>query len=167
MAKLVNEDHERDDEQKGRKTNAHPGQETGDHIRHTHLYSSSNGGAQAAATPDASRALARVAPSSARTSSSVSGARPLISRANARSVRSTVRAIPRKPMRRPRNCSTATSLAALRMVGAAPPICKQTLASCRQGKRAKSGFSKVSWVNSAKSKRREGEAMRRGHPKAW
>ena len=65
---------------------------------------------------------------------------------SALSVLSTVRAIPRNPIRRPRNCSTATSLAAFRMVGAAPPACKHALASWRQGKRCRSGFSKVNCV---------------------
>ena len=86
------------------------------------------------------------------------------------SARSTVPAISAKPMRRPRKAATATSLAALRTIGAAPPASSASRASRKAGKRPTSGFSKSSRRDlgqvEALGRRRHPLAARPGHKRS-
>ena len=69
---------------------------------------------------------------------------------------STSAAMSRKPMRRARNASTATSLAAFRMVGAPPPARKASRARRRRGSGRSSGAAKSSRATAARSSRGRG-----------
>ena len=72
------------------------------------------------------------------------GSAVALRRSAASSVASTRAAMPPKPICRPINAATATSLAALRMVGAAPPVSSARRPSASAGNRSGSGASKVS-----------------------
>ena len=66
-------------------------------------------------------------------------------------VRSTRRAMSPKPIRQSRNAATATSLAALRAVGAPPPARSASMAMPSAGNRSRSARSKVSRPSAARS----------------
>src|SRR5688572_4238944 len=75
---------------------------------------------------------------------------------------STVRTMSRKPMRRARKAATATSLAALRTIGADPLASRALLAARRAGKRSRSGCSKDRVAIFARSSLSAGVSIRSG-----
>ena len=77
------------------------------------------------------------------------------------SVASTSSAMPPKPIRPAIKAATAISLAALRMVGAAPPVSSARRPSASAGKRSGSGASKVSEPTLARSSLAAGPSIRR------
>ena len=79
---------------------------------------------------------------------------------------STIAAISRKPISPARNRATATSLAALRTVGAAPPARKAARAKRIAGNRSASGASKVNVPIWAKSNRAHGAFEPFGPPQS-
>jgi len=70
-------------------------------------------------------------------------------------------------MRRSRKADTATSFAALSMVGADPPVRKTSRAKRSAGKRSGSGASKVNEASRARSSRSAGVSIRSGQARAW
>ena len=79
-------------------------------------------------------------------------------RSAASSVASTSAAMPQNPSRPSTNSRTATSFAALRTVGAAPPAASARRAIASAGKRSRSGSSKVSVATRGEIEPRRGRA---------
>src|SRR6185312_7590068 len=82
------------------------------------------------------------------------------------SARSTHGAISAKRSRSARKAATATSFAALRTIGAAPPASSAWRARFSAGKRQRSGFSKSSLEMAARSSRCAGVSIRCGQASA-
>ncbi len=88
------------------------------------------------------------------------------SRSRAASTSSTTSAMPSHGIRPPRNASTATSLAALRVAGAPPPARPAAYARPRHGNASRSGVSKVSDPRRVQSMAPKGWSSRSGAPSA-
>src|SRR5690606_7139489 len=97
-----------------------------------------------------------------RSTSSTSSIAVGAGRSHAASTAPTTEAISRKPIRLSRKDATATSFAALRMAGRAPPATSASRARPSAGKRVASGASKSSRPSSTRSSRAHGVSMRSG-----